>query len=206
MNIEELKINLIAVVEAKTPDTNISVNQEVASAADRVIAQNNFELNVQNINPNVSEKSVKTVPKKKTVPKPIVKSCVKRKSCKSTLVSRNKIRKVDNSFDISVNEIQSGSFVAVAFNGNWFPGEVINSENLENGSVLINYMHPHAGKRFVWPSSKDQQTTETKYIFAKLLQPIPAAGGRGSYICSVFSNHDNVTKQYQKYCKRFNMA
>ena len=59
----------------------------------------------------------------------------------------------------SISELTVGSYVAVAFEGKWFPGQVL---NIDQGSAMVDimYMHPSGKNAFLWPTHEDRAMTE----------------------------------------------
>lgn len=202
LSTDQLQRNLQEIIDCSTDPSETVVNvREVASYEDRAkILSENYEKN----SVKVKASSTTSTRKRPSIP-PTAKSKSKTPAIKKLKRPISIIKRAPKIFQVPVQHLERSVFVAVAFNQEWFPGQITHNENIENDEITVNYMHPHKGNKFVWPAAVDEQTTNIRYIFSVIEQPLPTAGGRGNYVCSIFSDHAKIQVKYEQYCKKFNM-
>jgi hypothetical protein len=93
--------------------------------------------------------------------------------------------------------LKVGSYVAVAFDNAWFPGQILHI-NTDEAVAEIMYMHP-SGMNFIWPRHEDKTTTDLKYIFATVAVESRDSLGR---MWSV-EDREQIQKLYVEYTKAY---
>ena len=110
---------------------------------------------------------------------------------KSTLSS---VLKLDETKTISV-----GTWVAVSFENDWYPGEVI---ELKNKVIVVRFMERQkkGGVTFQWPRDKDDiQDVDLKFVIFSHFDIIPSPGLRHWLIAEsddIISCHEQFAREY----------
>lgn len=99
-------------------------------------------------------------------------------------------------------QINVGTWVAVVYQDNWFPGEVV--EILSNTSGLeykINFMKPKRSNSnaCVWPNQKDYDSTEAKFILYSHFDMLPTTGLR--YF--IIPEYEDIEELYTEYKNKY---
>ena len=84
---------------------------------------------------------------------------------------------------IIVVEIQVGSWVAVIYDNDWWPGKV---ESLEDGAAAINFMMPQPGatpgaNRFIWPQKQELDRLPVEELLCVLTDEPKPVGRSGRH-------------------------
>jgi len=95
--------------------------------------------------------------------------------------------------------INVGTWVAVAYQNNWYPGEV--TQILNDELYTVNFMKSKKVNvnAFVWPTPVDVQDVEKKFIFSSHFEIMPTSGLR---FCMI-PDFDDLQSMYADYIKRY---
>ena len=83
----------------------------------------------------------------------------------------------DESIDIPlVNDVKESDFISCIYDNHWWIG-LVQSVDLEQGDVKVNFMHPHGPNlQFHWPSRNDICYVPTDKLLCKISTPITSTG------------------------------
>ena len=87
-----------------------------------------------------------------------------------------------------VKDIKESDFVSCMYDNNWWIG-LVQSVNIEEGDVKVNFMHPHGpNSQFHWPSRNDICYVPMDKLLCKISAPITSTGRLYSINETDFSN------------------